>query len=146
MNKYLKSFLTRGAVFAGFGPVVMGIVYAILNRTIENFSLGGGEVFLAIISTYLLAFIQAGASVFNQIEDWPLAKSLLFHFGTLYVGYLGFYALNRWIPFEISVVLIFTAIFAVCYFAIWITVFLITKATAKKLNKKITDNPKTGVN
>ena len=146
MNKYLKSFLARGAVFGGFGPVVMGIVYAILNRTIENFSLGGGEVFLAIISTYLLAFIQAGASVFNQIEEWPITKSLLFHFGVLYLAYLGFYALNRWIPFDISVVLIFTAIFAVCYFSIWITVFLIVKATAKKLNEKITDNPKTGEN
>ena len=146
MNRYVKSFIARGAVFAGFGPVVMGIIYAILNRTIENFSLGGGEVFLAIISTYLLAFIQAGASVFNQIEDWPLTKSLLFHFGTLYVGYLGFYALNRWIPFEISVVLIFTAIFVACYFFIWITVFLIVKATAKKLNKKITEAPKIGEN
>ena len=146
MNRYLKSFLHRGLIFAGFGPIVMGVIYAILNSTVEDFSLGGGEVFLAIISTYLLAFIQAGASVFNQIEDWPLAKSLLFHFGTLYVGYLGFYALNRWIPFEISVVLIFTAIFVACYFFIWITVFLIVKATAKKLNKKITEAPKIGKN
>ena len=139
MNRYAKSFITRGAAFAGFGPVVMGIVYAILDRTIADFSLSGLEVFLAIISTYLLAFVQAGASVFNQIEHWPIAKSLLFHFGTLYIAYLLCYAINRWIPVEMGVVAIFSAAFAACYFIIWFTVFLAVKATERKLNGRLSD-------
>ena len=92
---------------------------------------------LAIVSTYLLAFIHAGVSVFNQIEEWPIAKSLVFHFGSLYLAYLFCYAANRWIPFELNVVLIFTAIFVVCYFVVWFTVFAVIKLTEKRLNNKI---------
>lgn len=137
MNKYVKEFLHRGLIFGGFGPIVLGIVYAIIGAFVEGLALGGAEILIAIISTYLLAFLQAGASIFNQIEGWPLAKSLLFHFGTVYLAYLGCYVLNTWIPFEPVVVLIFTAVFVVTYFAIWLTVYFIVKSTEKKLNSKI---------
>ena len=137
MNIYLKRFLQRGIAFGGFGPIILGIVFVILSLTINDFSLGGREVCLAIISTYILAFVQAGASVFNQIEEWPIAKCTAVHFLTLYVVYVGCYLLNSWIPFDINVVLIFTAVFFAVYLAVWLTVVISIKATSKKLNKKI---------
>ena len=137
MNKYLKEFLHRGLVFAGFGPIVLGIIFFIISITSDDFSINGGQIFLGIISTYAIAFVQAGASVFNQIEHWSLPKSLLFHFGSLYVVYFLAYVLNSWIPFEWGVIGIFTAIFVVVYFAVWITVYIIAKVTSKKLNKKL---------
>ena len=137
MNIYLKRFLQRGITFGGFGPIILGIVFLILSSTINDFSLGGREVCLAIISTYILAFVQAGASVFNQIEEWPIAKCTAIHFLTLYVVYVGCYLLNSWIPFDINVVLIFTAVFFAVYLAVWFTVVISIKATSKKLNKKI---------
>ena len=137
MNIYLKRFLQRGIAFGGFGPIIVGIVFYILSLTLEGFSLGGGEVFLAILSTYILAFVQAGASVFNQIEEWPLAKCTFIHFLTLYLTYVLCYLINSWIPFDINVVLIFTAIFAAGYFVVWLTVFVSIKAVSKKLNAKI---------
>lgn len=140
MNRYAKSFLLRGAIFGGIGPIIIGIIYSVLEATLESFSLNGTEVLLAIVSTYLLAFIHAGASIFNQIDEWPIAKSLVFHFGSLYLAYLFCYAANRWIPFELNVVLIFTAIFVVCYFVVWFTVFAVIKLTEKRLNKKINGN------
>ena len=81
--------------------------------------------------------MQAGASVFNQIEEWPLPKSLLCHFGTIYVAYVACYLLNSWIPFDINVVLIFTAIFAAGYLVIWLAVFVSIKSVSRKLNAKI---------
>lgn len=137
MNIYLKRFLERGIAFGGFGPIIVGIVFYILSLTLEGFSLGGGEVFLAILSTYILAFVQAGASVFNQIEEWPLAKCTFVHFLTLYLAYVFCYLVNSWIPFDINVVLIFTAIFAAGYFVIWLAVFISIKTVSKKLNAKI---------
>lgn len=137
MNINLKKFLFRGMLFGGFGPIIAGIVYLILSYTIKDFSLGGADIFTAIISTYLLAFIHAGASVFNQIEDWTIAKSLLCHLSILYFAYVICYLINSWIPFEWIVLLIFTAIFVVTYFVIWIVVFLSVKAASKKLNKKL---------
>lgn len=58
-------------------------------RHVARFLLTGGQVCLAIISTYLLAFLQAGASVFNQIGAWTLPKSLFCRFATLYAAYVG---------------------------------------------------------
>ena len=137
MNVYLKRFLQRGIAFGGFGPIILGIVFFILSLTINDFSLGGREVCLAIVSTYILAFVQAGASVFNQIEEWPIAKCTAVHFLTLYIVYVGCYLANSWIPFDINVLLIFTAAFFAVYLVIWLTVVISLKATSKKLNKKI---------
>ncbi len=137
MNKYVRDFLLRGMLFGGFGPIVVGIVYFILSKCLADFSLSGGEVCLAIVSTYVLAFLQAGATVFNQIEHWPITKSLLCHFAVLYASYVGCYLLNTWIPFDSSVILIFTAIFVGAYFVIWISVYLAVRATGRKLNEKL---------
>lgn len=136
-NKYVLQFLHRGMLFGGFGPIIAGVVYLCLSFSIENFSLSGGEVLMGILSTYLLAFLQAGASVFNQIEHWPLAKSLFFHFSTVYVAYIGCYLLNSWIPFEPLVLLIFTLVFALTYAIIWLSVFLAIRATSKRFNAKL---------
>ena len=137
MNKYLKEYLHRGLMFAGFGPVILGIIYFILSKTINDFSINGSEAFLAIVSIYMLAFVHAGSSVFNQIEHWPLAKSLLCHFVSLYMGYVLCYCMNSWIPFEWGVIGIFTAIFVAVYFVVWSVVYFIVKSTSKKLNKTL---------
>ena len=137
MNIYLKQFLHRGAIFAGLGPIIGGVVYLALDFSLEDFSVSGIDAFVAIVSLYLLAFIVAGASVFNQIEGWPVAKSLFFHLSTLYLAYTGCYLVNSWIPFEPMVLIIFTAIFLLAYFIIWLTVFISVKAASKRLNEKI---------
>lgn len=137
MNIYAKEFFHRGLIFGGFGPIIMGIIFFVVSITTADFAPTGTEILLAIISTYLLAFIQAGASVFNQIEHWSLGKSLLVHFLTLYATYSVCYIANTWIPFEPIVLAIFTAVFAVTYFVIWFTVYLIVRSTTKRLNKKL---------
>ena len=137
MNKYVKGFLQRGIACGGFGPIIAGIVYLILSFTIDNFSLSGVDVFTAIISTYILGFVHAGASVFNQIENWPIAKSLLCHLSCLYVAYLLCYLINSWIEFSIITILIFTVAFILGYFVIWFIVYLCVRNTSKKFNKKL---------
>ena len=77
MNKYVKEYMHRGLIFGGFGPIILGIIYFILSKTVDGFMLSGLEVMTGIISTYLLAFVHAGASIFNQIEHWGISKSLL---------------------------------------------------------------------
>lgn len=137
MNKYLKEFLHRGLMFSGFGPIILAIIYFILSKSINDFSLSGKEILLGTVSVYLLAFLQAGATVFNQIEHWPITKSLLCHFSTLYVAYVLCYVLNSWIPFIPQMLIIFTVVFILIYFIIWITVYLSVKAFSKKVNKKL---------
>lgn len=137
MNKYVKEFLHRGMMYAGFGPVICGIVYFILSKTIVGFTLTGGQVLLAIVSTYLLAFIQAGASVFNQMYHWPLLKSAFWHFVVLYTAYISCYLVNTWIAFDFRIIVNFTLIFLAIYLVVWLSVFITVKTTSKKLNKKL---------
>ena len=137
MNKYIKEFFRRGLMFGGFGPLVAGIIYFVVSKSSPAFFLNGTEVFSAILSTYILAFLQAGATVFNQIENWSLMKSLLCHFSTLFVGYTSCYLLNSWIPFDYRVILIFIGIFVAVYFTVWSIVYFSIKATSRKLNMKL---------
>lgn len=137
MNKNFKNFLHRGFMFSGLGPIVLAVVYLILSYTISDFSLSGKEVFTAIVSIYVLAFLQAGATVFNQIESWGIAKSLLCHFSVLYVAYIVCYLLNTWIPFDPKIIAIFTLIFITVYLLVWCTVYFSVKSIEKKLNKKL---------
>lgn len=134
--KYFKEFLKRGMAFGGFGPIVCAVVLLIISGFAEV-ELDAAGFAVAVISTYLLAFVQAGASVFNQIEEWSLPKSVGLHFICLYAVYVLTYLINSWIPFEWAVIGIFTAIFAAVYLVIWLTVYFIVRATAKRLNKKI---------
>lgn len=140
MNKYLKSFLLRGLIFGGFGPVILGIVYFCISIFHHEITLDGTEILLGIISVYILAFVHAGASIFNQIEEWGLNKSIAYHFGTLYLAYSLCYLINSWIPFDIKVFGIFTAIFIGVYFVIWTIVYLCVRNASKKLNAKLKAN------
>ena len=137
MNKYVKQFFHRGLVFGGFGPIILGIIYLILSKVIENFTISGSEAALAIISIYILAFVHAGASVFNQIDHWSIGKSLFCHLSTLYVAYSLCYVVNTWIPFEPKILLLFTAIFMATYFVVWGIVYLSVKFTSKNFNAKL---------
>ncbi|MBQ5823890.1 MAG: DUF3021 domain-containing protein [Clostridia bacterium] len=137
MNQYVKSFLHRGLIFGGFGPIVVAIVFMCISFGNDDFCLNALQILLATVSSYLLAFVQAGVTVFNQIEHWSTVKSLLCHFSTLYAAYSVCYVVNSWIPFEPMVLVIFTAVFAVLFFAIWAIVYFSVKATSKKLNSQL---------
>lgn len=137
MNKHLKNFLHRGLIFGGFGPIVVGLVIYIIDICGEQIALDGQDLLLAITSSYVLAFVHAGASVFNEIESWPITKSLLCHFSLLFVVYSLTYVINSWIPFEPLVLLIFCATFVATYLIVWLTVYLAIKARTKKLNSRL---------
>ena len=137
MNKYFKEFIHRGLMFSGFGPIVFGIVMLCIFFAEKDLSLTGKEILLGIVSTYMIAFIQAGATVFNQIEHWSVPKSMACHFGMLYAVYSIAYIINSWIPFKIEVLAIFTAIFIGVYFTVWIVVYLCVRNTGRKINERL---------
>lgn len=137
MNKHLKDFFHRGLMFGGFGPIIMGIIYAVIQRTESGFSLSGDEVLLAIVSTYIIAFVQAGASVLNQIETRSPILMTGAHLSLLYITYVGAYLVNSWIPFKPEALGIFTAVFVIGYAVIWLTVYISVKGVSRKLNGKL---------
>ena len=135
MNKYLKEFLIRGFMFSGLGPVVFGIVALCLSKF--GIEMTGKEVFMGIVSTYLLAFIIAGASVVEQIEEWSAFKAAFIHLLIIYVAYISTYLINSWIPFNSIVIAVFSICVVVCFIIIWFIAYFVSNKTRKLLNDKI---------
>ncbi len=137
MKKIIKSFVLRGLIFSGFGPLIVSIVYAIIGVSTKENLITTNQFLLSTLSSYLLAFIVAGCSILYQIEKLSLLKSSLIHSIALYITYLSCYLINSWIQANWLDVFIFTSIFVVGYFIIWISIYTSIKITVKKLNEKI---------
>ena len=137
MKKFVLEFLRRGLIASGIGPIVLAIVYLILQKTNAVETLSVNQVCIGIFSITALAFIAGGMNAIYQIERLPLMVAILIHGGVLYVGYLGTYLLNDWLDFGVIPIVVFTAIFVVGYIVIWAIIYSIIKRNTAKLNKML---------
>ena len=137
MKKIVLEFLRRGLIASGIGPIVLAIIYLILQQTSAVETLSVNQVCIGIFSITALAFIAGGMNAIYQIERLPLMMAISIHGGVLYIGYLGTYLLNDWLDFGIIPIVVFTAIFVVGYVVIWAIVYSIIKRNAAKLNKML---------
>ena len=144
MKKFVLEFFRRGFIAAGIGPIVLAIVYLILQHSADVNTLTVHEVCSGIFSLTTLAFIAGGMNAIYQVERMPLMTAILIHGGILYIGYLGTYLLNDWLDFGVIPIMVFTAIFVVGYIVIWAIIYSIIKRNTAKLNemlKKKQQNP-----
>ena len=137
MNKYVRTYLHRGLIFAGLGPIVTSIVYIILEASGTEIVLSGLDVFKAIVTTYVIAFVHAGSSVFPQIDKWPLFKQIFLQGISIYLVYIIGYLINSWIPLNLTFILIFTGCFFGAFGITWLIIYICTGSVTKKMNKKL---------
>ena len=135
MKKFVKEFLLRGLICASGGPIVLAIVYAVLDATNTIAYLPINEVYTGILTITLLAFIVAGMTTIYQMEQLPLSIMILLHGGALYIAYILIYLFNGWLQNSLIPILIFTGIFFVSYALIWIIIYCVEKSKTEKLNK-----------
>lgn len=137
MKKHILDFLKRGLMAASGGPVILAIIYGILGATGAVSSFTPSEVCMGILTVTVMAFIASGVSVVYQIERLPLLYATLIHAAVIYADYLLIYLLNAWIPQNLTGIGIFTAIYAVGYAAIWLSIILSIKVKTDRINKKL---------
>ena len=137
MKKFSLEFLRRGFVAAGIGPIVLAIVYLILQQTAAVETLSVNQVCIGIFSITALAFIAGGMNAIYQIERLPLMVAILIHGSILYVSYLVTYLLNDWIDLGVLPIIVFSAVFVVGYIVIWAIIYSIIKRNTAKLNKML---------
>jgi hypothetical protein len=137
MKKFILDFLRRGAIACGFGPIILAIVYLILQASTAIHSLIVNEVCVGIFSLTALAFIAGGMNAVYQIEQLPLMIAILIHGGVLYISYLGTYLINDWLDFGALPIIVFSAIFVAGYIVIWIIIYSITRKNIAKLNETL---------
>jgi branched-subunit amino acid ABC-type transport system permease component len=137
MKRFISEFLRRGFVGASIGPIVLAIVYLILQQSADVSTLTVDEVCAGIFSLSVLAFVAAGMNAIYQIERLPIMIAFLIHGGVLYIGYLVAYLLNDWLDFGVLPVIVFTAFFVVGYILIWAIIYLIIRRNTAKLNEML---------
>ena len=135
MKRYILEFFRRGLTAGGIGPIVLAILYLILQSqgVVENLTVD--EVCIGIFSLSALAFIAGGMNAIYQIEQLPLMVAILIHGGVLYISYLGTYLLNDWLEWGAIPILVFTGVFIVGYLAIWAIIYSIIKKRTDRINE-----------
>ena len=143
MKKTVKEFLRRGIAACGLGPVVLAILYLILQHNGVIESLTVNEVCTGIFSLSALAFIAGGMNVIYQIEQLPLMAAISIHGGILYISYLITYLVNDWLDWGTAPILVFTGIFVVGYLLIWAVIYSIIKRNTAQLNQILKERQRT---
>lgn len=137
MRKHALEFLRRGLMACGLGPMVLVIVYLVLQRQCGVQDLTVREVCMGIVSLSALAFIAGGMNVVYQMERLPLMAAILIHGSVLYVSYLGTYLLNGWLAWGTTPIVVFSGMFVLGYLAVWAVIYVITRRNTEKLNEKL---------
>lgn len=135
MRRFVVDFLRRGIIACGFGPIVLAIIYLLLQQSATIDTLTVNQVCIGIFSLSALAFIAGGMNAIYQIERMPLMTAILIHGGALYIGYLGTFLLNDWLDWGVIPIVVFSAIFVVGYIVIWAIIYSIIKRYTAKLNE-----------
>ena len=137
MKNIIKDFINRGFIACGFGPIVLAVIYLILQKSADIQMLTINEVCKGIFSISVLAFIAGGMNCVYQIERLPLMAAILIHGIVLYFSYLAAYLINDWLENGIMPVIVFTVIFAAGYILIWAVIYTITKKRTEIINKAL---------
>ena len=135
MKEFVWEFFRRGLIASGFGPIILVILYLILQCQGKLQTVTVNQVCLGIVSLWVLAFIAGGMNAVYQNEQIPLMIAILIHGGVLYSGYLAAYLLNGWLKWGSAPILVFTIIFVVGYFLIWGIIYTIIKSRTRKINE-----------
>ena len=142
MKKNILEFCRRGSVALGVGPLVLAVLYLILQRQGVLEVLTVHEVCLGIFSLSGLAFVAGGMHVLYQMERLPLLAAILIHGGVLYVSYLITYLVNGWLEWGTAPILAFTGIFVLGYLLIWAVICAIIRKRTARLNEILKEKQK----
>ena len=138
MKSIVREFIRKGLISCNLGPMFMVILYLLLQHHSGLQNLTVNQVCIGIVSLSALAFIAGGMNVIYQIERLPLMLAILIHGSVLYVSYLGTYLLNGWLEWGVTPILVFSVIFILGYFAIWMVIYSIIRMRTARLNEILT--------
>ena len=142
MKHHILDFIRRGMAACGIGPIVLAVVYLILQRNGEAQMLTVNQVCLGIFSLTALAFIAGGMNCIYQIERLPLMVAILIHGCVLYISYLITYLINGWLERDTTPILAFSAVFVLGYLVIWVVIYSGIKKKTDTINEMLKKNRK----
>lgn len=142
MKNFIIDFIHRGLIACGFGPIVLAIVYAVLQQCGMLHTITVNEVILGILTSALLAFTAGGINAIYKIEKLPLMPAVFIHAVILYFDYVVVYLVNDWVKAEFVPLAVFTVCFFAGFAIIWAMIYLHIKRSADRLNQKLAEYQK----
>ncbi len=137
MKRFVKDFILRGLIAAGFGPLILVIIYYGFQLTENVTSRPMTEVNINILSTLFMAFVAGGIGAVFKVEKISLGIATLIDAIVIYLDYLFFYLINGWILVKATPLFIFTIIYIIGYIIIWLIIYKKVKSQVKKINQKL---------
>ena len=145
-----KKMVYRGLLGIPIG-IAIGYAFTILGSLIQGsgsyyavaaevIALTGNELSAIILQAALCALLGAvssGSSVIWEIDEWSLLKQTSLHFGILATTMLPIAYFLHWMDRSIGGFLLYTGIFIVQFFFIWIIVYFSLRHKIKKINDKL---------
>jgi hypothetical protein len=140
MKQFIKTFLHRGALFCGVGPVIAAIVYIFLyaNGVVETVAVG--TYIREIFTSTLMAFVAAGISAVYTVEKLAFPLAGLIQGSVLLLDYLSIYLINGWLKPSPTAIIIFVVIFVAGFSAIWLIIYKSVQTQIKRINKDIAES------
>ena len=140
-----KKLLIRAGIGFAFGAAVGTIIAVLSTAASENgvrlysevlFARTGSaaaSLLLQILFSGLYGAVCMGGTVVYEIEEWPLVRASLTHYGMCMLLYLPISLLLGWNN-GLSELLIVIGIMTAVYFIIWLVMFLRYRAEVRELN------------
>ena len=144
MKRIVLDFVRRGLAACGFGPLILAVIYLMLQGQGLLELLTVRQVSMGIFTLTALAFIAGGMNVLYQIERLPLMAAVTIHGCVLYVSYMVTYLLNGWLEWGTMPVLVFSGIFVIGYLAIWAGIYAVIKRSTERLNAVLKQKQQSG--
>ena len=137
MKRFICDFIHRGLIAGSFGPIILAIAYACIQADGIIHTLTVNEVVLGIFTSELLAFIAGGINAIYKIERLPLIFAIFIHGIILYIDYVVIYLVNDWMKAEFVPLAMFTVCFFAGFAIVWAMIYVHTKRSADRLNRKL---------
>ena len=142
MKKMVLEFFRRGAAACGLGPLVLAVLYLILQKTGNLETLTVSQVCTGIFSLSALAFLAGSLNVVYQVERLPLMAAVTIHGVVLYACYLVTYLVNGWLEDGMMSLMVFTCIFFFFFLLIWAVIYCIIRRNTDSLNEMLQEKQK----
>jgi hypothetical protein len=140
MRKYVLDFLRRGFSACGLGPLVLAVIYLIIEKKVDIQLLDINQVYREIFTLSALAFLAGGMNFIYQVERLPLISAIIIHGSVLYLGYLVTYLFNGWLEWTCTQILVFSMIFILSYLLIWTVIYTCIRRKTVRINAILEQN------
>ena len=135
--KHVKNFVLRGLMASGFGPLILAVIYLILQKNGVMQTVTVDEICLGIFTSAALAFVAGAANGVYHIERLPLMLAIWIHGCVLYGAYLAVYLVNGWLAWGKVPVLVFSGIFVAGYLVTWAVIYAVDRKKIARVNRAL---------